>query len=281
MLLSTSNTILATQLVKNEKELQALTQLLALENLALAKQLQELPLASAREVMNELPLKRAQAVLNILEESISLPRAQQLRVALQHALSESANTSEYLQDGVMAHVRARIGWIIALSVFGMLSGLIISRYEDTLSSMLILVIFMPMMADTGGNVGSQAATLLVRALAIGEVCVSQWPQVLWKEMRVALIISSALVILIVMRVFGFAAGVELPEGISLEMVAMAISLAMIIQVLSSTLIGALLPLLATRLRLDPAVIVSPVLTTVVDITGMLIYFFTITTLLGI
>ncbi len=140
---------------------------------------------------------------------------------------------------------------------------------------------MPVVAAAGGNTGSQAATLVIRALATGEIKTGNWLQVMWKEFRIALVIAAVLCAVIIARVELFSAGVVLPAGIELDHIAIAIGIALAVQVVLSSVVGGLLPLLARACRLDPAVLVSPVLASVVDISEMLIYFFTLTRLLGI
>ena len=131
---------------------------------------------------------------------------------------------------------------------------------------------MPMLADTGGNTGSQSATLVIRALALREISIRDILRVLFKEFQVALPLACVMAILAFGRLLLFADGGALPPDVSLWMLGMAIGLALALQVLSATLIGAMLPLGAVALKLDPAVVASPALTTIVDITGLLIYF---------
>ncbi len=187
----------------------------------------------------------------------------------------------YIRTSVFSHFRNRSGWVMALGALGLVSGLIVQSYEGLLLEFAVLATFIPMLADTGGNTGSQSATLVVRALALGEISPRDILRVLAKEFAVALMISPLLGIIAYGRVFLFAAGAAMPPGTSLHSVGFAISLALALQVISSTLIGALLPLAAARLKLDPAVVASPALTTVVDITGLLIFFGTARILLPI
>ena len=195
--------------------------------------------------------------------------------------SEVEPVGNYLENSVLSHVRERIGWIVGLALMGIVSGLIISQYEDALSSLVLLAVYMPVVAAAGGNTGSQAATLVVRALATGDITLKNWTSVLWKEFRVSIIIAATLAAVIMGRVVLFSSDHNLPAGIDLHGVGFAIGLAISIQVVISTSLGGLLPMIARALRLDPAVLVSPVLASVVDISGMLIYFYTVTRLLGL
>lgn len=240
-----------------------------------------LTLSQANDVLAECPLREVQDILELLEDSEHEIRARQISMGLGLISSEVEPAGEYLDNSVMSHVRERIGWIVGLALMGIVSGLIIARYEDALSSMVLLAVYMPVVAAAGGNTGSQAATLVVRALATGDIGMNDWASVVWKEFRVACFISMVLALVIGARVVMFSGSSVLPEGISLQMVAFAIGLAISMQVIMSTTLGGVLPLIARAFRLDPAVLVSPVLASVVDITGMLIYFFTVTRLLGI
>lgn len=187
----------------------------------------------------------------------------------------------YMQTSSWGHFKNRCVWIVILAFLGLVSGFIVQSFEGLLLQFTILATFMPMLADTGGNTGSQSATLVVRALAMKEITPSDVPRVLLKEFFVALPLGLLLATLAFWRVFLFAGNSKMPEGYSLLAVGTAVGVALGMQVVTSTLIGALLPLGAARLRLDPAVVASPALTTIVDITGLLIYFSIARLLLGI
>ncbi|ANS84517.1 magnesium transporter [Vibrio scophthalmi] len=194
--------------------------------------------------------------------------------------SEVMPSASYLATPVMGHVRQRIGWIIALALLGIVSGLIIAQYEDTLSQLVLLAIYMPVIAAAGGNTGTQAATLVIRALATGELKKRQWLQVLWKESRVALCLALAISLVMIGRILCFSP-TESAGGFDLQIIALAIAVALFIQVTLSTTLGGLLPILARACKLDPAVLVSPVLASVVDISGMWIYFSVVNYFLGL
>ena len=241
----------------------------------------ELTLEQATQALTKMPLGIVQDILEELEDSGHQLKARELSATCGLMISESELTQDYFNASVMDHVRARIGWIISLSMLGIVSGMIIASYEDALSALVVLAIYMPVMADTGGNVGSQSATLLVRSLATGEVKVTDWARVLWTEFRVALIMAAVLMAVIMIRVVMFGSGATLPAGVTMNMVGVAVACAMAIQVVSSTVMGSMLPIIARSMRLDPALLVSPVLTSIVDITGMLIYFYVTTNMLGL
>ncbi len=197
------------------------------------------------------------------------------------AISGSHEEAAYLRTSSWGHFRNRAPWVLALALLGLVSGLIVQKFEGLLLQFAILAAFMPMLADTGGNTGSQSATLMVRALALREISPRDIMRILWKELRVALLLALLLGTVAFARVLFLGAGSSVPPGCSLARIGGAIALALGLQVITSTLIGALLPLVAARLKFDPAVVASPALTTVVDITGLFIYFTTVKLVLGI
>ncbi|KGY12349.1 Mg2+ transporter mgtE [Vibrio tubiashii] len=194
--------------------------------------------------------------------------------------SEVEPSSGYLDTSVVEHVKQRIGWIIALALLGIVSGLIIAQYEDTLSQLVLLAVYMPVIAAAGGNTGTQAATLVIRALATGELRKRQWLDVMWKESRVAICLAFAIALVMIGRIMLFSDGSS-SGGFALSTIALAIAVALFIQVTMSTTLGGVLPILARAFQLDPAVLVSPVLASIVDISGMWIYFTVVNYFLGI
>jgi magnesium transporter len=197
------------------------------------------------------------------------------------AIAGSHEADVYLRTPATTHFRNRVGWVVALAALSLISGAIIHEFEDTLAGLLILALYMPMLSDTGGNVGSQSATVVIRALAVGEVKPSDAGRILAKEFVVAGLMAIVLGLLAFGKVLMFSRGAKVPVGITLTGVAGVIALALSFQVLSATLIGALLPLGASKLKIDPALLASPALTTVCDITGLLIYFSCARMILGV
>jgi magnesium transporter len=179
---------------------------------------------------------------------------------------------DYLGTSTFKHFKKRVVWIVSLAAVGIISGIIIHRYENALEKLLILALYMPMVADTGGNAGSQAATVVVRALALGQITVRNWFIILWKEAKISLLLAVCLGLLAYGKVLFLSWETDIPSAYSLTVIAFAISLALALQVVTATVIGAGLPLLVKRFGGDPAVAASPAITTVVDITGLLIYF---------
>lgn len=187
----------------------------------------------------------------------------------------------YMKTTVWGHFRNRYPWVIALAVLGMLSGYIVQSFEDLLMQFTVLMVFMPMLADTGGNTGSQSATLVVRALALNEITWKDGFRILAREFRVSLLLAVLLGALAFGRAYFFSGASSMSGGVSLVRLSSVIALALGLQVITSTLVGALLPLGADKMKWDPAVVASPALTTIVDITGLLIYFTLARWLLGI
>lgn len=197
------------------------------------------------------------------------------------AISGKHEDSGYLRTSVFSHFKHRIPWLVVLSVMGLLSGAILQSFEATLTNLMILAFYMPMLADTGGNTGSQSATMVVRALALKEIEPSDVFKVIWREIRVGLLLALILGSLAFLRVIFTSPGAQIPAYLGVINIGTAIGLALALQVISATVIGALLPIGAAAIKLDPALVASPALTTVVDITGLLIYFGTATALLGL
>ncbi|MBI1933981.1 MAG: magnesium transporter [Ignavibacteriales bacterium] len=197
------------------------------------------------------------------------------------AIAGSHESGVYLQTSAFTHFKNRAVWIIGLAALGLVSGIIIHSFESTLTGLMILALYMPMVADTGGNTGSQSATVIVRALALGEVSFKDIIKILWKELRISVLLALALGILSWGKVMFLSRGSDIPNGFTLNNIGVTIAIALSLQVVTSTLIGAILPLAASKFKFDPAIVASPALTTIVDITGLLIYFTTAKLLLNL
>jgi magnesium transporter len=197
------------------------------------------------------------------------------------AIAGTHETGTYMRTTVWRHFKNRSGWIFILALLGLVSGYIVQSFSGLLLQMALIASFIPMLTDTGGNTGSQSATLVVRALAVDEITPKDTWVVLFKEGQVAILLGILLGVFSFARVILFTRGASVPGGQSLAMIGTAIAAAMGLQVITATLIGALLPLAAAKLKLDPAVVASPALTTIVDITGLLIFFISIKFFLGI
>ncbi len=195
------------------------------------------------------------------------------------AISGGHAVGGYMRTPALGHFRNRVTWVVILGLLGLVSGWIVQNFEGLLLNFAILAAFMPMLADSGGNTGSQSAALMVRALSLGEVQPRDLLRILFKELKVSALLAVVLAAIAFGRVMVFGGGSTMPAGASLVWIGTAISIAMGLQVVSATLIGAILPLAAAKMKLDPAVVASPALTTIVDITGLLLFFGTATLLL--
>ncbi len=178
----------------------------------------------------------------------------------------------YMKTSPWGHFKNRCSWIFLLGILGMISGLIVQRFEGLLMQFAVLATFLPMLADTGGNTGSQSATLVIRALALREISFRDVFRVLLKELQIAIPLAILISVLALARLYIFADPAGLPAGFTIANVAVAVAIALALQVITATLMGAALPLIAVAFKADPAVVASPALTTIVDITGLLIYF---------
>ena len=196
-------------------------------------------------------------------------------------LTGAVQEEDYLSIPSTVHFRKRVVWIVALAGLSFVSGYIFQSFADTLGTMLLLAFFMPMLVATGGNTGSQSATVVIRALALEQIGATDVLRVLWKELRISMMLSAVLVCVALIRIFALSSEEEAAGVFSMAQIAVVVGLALGIQVISSTLIGAILPLAAWKAKLDPAVVASPALTTMVDITGLLIYFGVAKLLLGV
>ena len=169
----------------------------------------------------------------------------------------------YLETGSLFLARKRIPWLLFLMVSAIFTGGIISFFEGSLAVMPALVAFIPMLMGTGGNCGAQAATLVIRGLALGEVTIKDALQVMWKELQVSVAVGLVLSIINIVRVYIMNGSILL---------ALTVGLSMFAVVVIAKIIGSLLPLLAERFKLDPAIMASPVITTIVDASALLAFF---------
>jgi magnesium transporter len=193
----------------------------------------------------------------------------------------SEDDEEYMATSSFHHFKKRVVWLVSLAAVGIISGMIINEYQGVLEHFIILAMYMPMMAATGGNTGAQAATVVIRALSLGEINDEDWVKIVLKEMKISFMLSVCVAILTYMKIAFLSFHSMLPPGFSMSFIAVIISIAIAIQVVSSAVIGAALPLVVRRMGGDPAVVASPAITTIVDITGLLIYFTIASYALGI
>lgn len=186
----------------------------------------------------------------------------------------------YLKTSAWQIFLNRLPWLLLLLISSTFSGLIITGNEETLNMPvygIVLTSCMPMLLDTGGNAGSQVSAMMVRGIAIGEISFSDIWKVVWKEIRVSFLMGVSLSVACFLKAM-FINGLYLIENGAI--VALVISLSMFVTIVIAKLIGALLPLLAKKCKLDPAVVASPFITTIIDVLSLTIYCFFAVTFLG-
>ena len=183
----------------------------------------------------------------------------------------------YLKTSVFETFKKRIPWLLLLMVSATFTGAIISHYEDALGTWTILTAFMPMLMGTGGNAGSQSSIAVIRSLSLGEIELRDIFRVLFKEFRVSLVCG------LVMGVATFAKVllIDLRLDFSQMLVALVVSISLVLTVILAKVIGTVLPILAKRVGLDPAVMASPFITTVVDALSLMLYFEVASAALGV
>ncbi|MGB0356838.1 MAG: magnesium transporter [Cytophagales bacterium] len=182
---------------------------------------------------------------------------------------------DYVHTSAWQHFRKRIVWVAGLCVIGVFTSLFIHSFEKLLASLSAFIAYIVVISDTGGNVGSQTASLVVRALSLGEISSKDWVRVLKKEIKVALMIAFSLfwICLIKVSLISYLGFTEHQTSFNTSLkIALTVSVAVALQAICSMLIGATFPLIMKRMGKDPALAASPAITTIVDISGMLIYF---------
>lgn len=189
-------------------------------------------------------------------------------------ISGEQSEQTYLNTSIASHFRRRCGWLVILAFLAILSGFVMMRFEKTLTEVYLLSLFLPMVVAAGGNTGGQASTMVIRAMALGELAPADTLRVASKEMRLGLLLGTLLALVIgLFAVFAPPAlQFTLPGPVTFSQFGLTVALALGAQVATSTLIGALLPIGARAIRMDPAVIAAPAITTIVDVSGMVIYF---------
>ena len=177
------------------------------------------------------------------------------------AINPSEKT--YFETSVLQHAKNRIPWLLILMFTSIITGTIITRYENAFAAIPLLVSFIPMLMDTGGNCGSQSATLIIRGIALDEIRFTDLFKVMFKEFRISLIVGAFLAV---------ANGVRIFIQYHNPGLAVVIACSLMGTVIMAKLVGCILPLLAKKVNLDPAIMASPLITTLVDTFSILIYF---------
>ena len=179
----------------------------------------------------------------------------------------------YLRMSVFEAFKKRIPWLLLLMISATFTGSIITSFESALSRYVVLTAFIPMLMDTGGNAGGQASAIIIRGLSLDEIAFKDWGRVVWKEMRTAALCGLTLAACNFVKLLAFDR-----VGVS---VAGVVCFTLLMAVIVAKIVGSTLPILAKKIGMDPAVMASPFITTIVDAISLLIYFRVATVVLGI
>lgn len=183
------------------------------------------------------------------------------------------NEEPYLKTPVLSLAKHRIIWLLVLMISATVTGRIIQGFEEVIQSVVILASFIPMLMDTGGNAGSQSSTLIIRGLALGEITTHDYLKVMFKELRVGSVVAIVLSVVNFLRIY-FIEHVEFMVGIT-------VCASLFFTVILAKVVGSILPIIAKKLKFDPAIMASPLITTIVDAFALIVYFMLARTLLGI
>ena len=170
----------------------------------------------------------------------------------------------YFKQSMWDLYKSRAPWLLFLMISATFSSLVIRGYEDALAAVTVLTAYIPMLTDAGGNAGSQSTSTIIRGMAVGDIQPHDLPRILWRESRVALLCGGTLAVCNFAKMLLF-------DRIAAP-VALVVCLTLICTILLSQLIGGILPVAAEKLHVDPAVMASPLITTIVDTTTLLVYF---------
>jgi len=177
----------------------------------------------------------------------------------------------YLRTTVWETFHARAPWLLILMLSATFTGLIITSFADSLAAVVVLTAFIPMLTGTGGNSGTQSSTSIIRSLALGEVHLSDWLEVVWKEVRVAVLCGAVLAVCNFAKLMLVDCWLMGNAGIN-PTVALVVCLTLMFTVICAKSVGCMLPMLASRIGFDPAVMATPFISTIVDTVSLLIYF---------
>lgn len=175
-----------------------------------------------------------------------------------------ASDKEYLDISVLHHYKNRLPWLVFLMISAMITGYIIRQFENVLETVIVLVAYMPLLMGTGGNTGAQAATLVIRGMATGELLLSDAWNVAWKEWRISLLLGISL------SAFNFAKIMIIDKQTFL--IAFTVCITMIIIVMFAKVVGSMLPMLAKRVGIDPALMANPMISSMTDMFSVVTYF---------
>lgn len=170
----------------------------------------------------------------------------------------------YLKTPVWQLAKHRVVWLLVLMISATITGSIIKKFDDIIQSVVILAAFIPMLMDTGGNAGSQASTLVIRGLALGDIELKDYLKVMLKEFKVSLIVATALATINFLRIYIF-------EKTDI-LISLTVCGSLFFTVIIAKVVGSILPIIAKKLKFDPAIMASPLITTIVDAFALVIYF---------
>jgi magnesium transporter len=186
----------------------------------------------------------------------------------------------YLRTSLLTLVRKRAGWLVLLFLGGMLTATAMEQFEDSIAALPFLMIFLPLIIASGGNSGSQASTLVIRAMAMDEVRLRDWWRVARREIAAGLALGIVLGSIGLVRVLVFPGSAARAGSDAVTLMALTVTISLLGVVLFGSLVGSMLPFLLRRVGLDPASASAPLVATLVDVTGLLIYFLSASWLLG-
>ena len=216
----------------------------------------------------------AQELLRAVQENKMSELSQHLDKKSKQKMDTIEKTEQlYLKTSVWTLAKNRIVWLLILMISATVTGAIIQGFEDVLQSVVILASFIPMLMDTGGNSGSQSSTLIIRGLALGEITTKDIFKVIFKEFKVSIVVASILSSVNFLRLYFFTCA-----GF---MVSLTVCVSLFFTIVLAKVVGGILPIISKKLNLDPAIMASPLITTIVDAFALIVYFAFAKLLLGI
>ena len=216
----------------------------------------------------------AQELLRAVQENKMSELSQHLDKKSKQKMDTIEKTEQpYLKTSVWTLAKNRIVWLLILMISATVTGAIIQGFEDVLQSVVILASFIPMLMDTGGNSGSQSSTLIIRGLALGEITTKDIFKVIFKEFKVSIVVASILSSVNFLRLYFFTSA-----GF---MVSLTVCASLFFTIVLAKVVGGILPIISKKLNLDPAIMASPLITTIVDAFALIVYFTFAKLLLGI
>ena len=216
----------------------------------------------------------AQELLRAVQENKMSELSQHLDKKSKQKMDTIEKTEQlYLKTSVWTLAKNRIVWLLILMISATVTGAIIQGFEDVLQSVVILASFIPMLMDTGGNSGSQSSTLIIRGLALGEITTKDIFKVIFKEFKVSIVVASILSSVNFLRLYFFTS--------ASFMVSLTVCVSLFFTIVLAKVVGGILPIISKKLNLDPAIMASPLITTIVDAFALIVYFAFAKILLGI